>query len=135
MQAAEREEVRSVSDVERVRQVVRRFAAALSFTPVAMEQVVLAATELATNLVRYAIRGTLEISEVAGAVGNGIQLASVDAGPGVSDVSWVMEDGTSTGGGLGSGLPAVRRLMDTFELTTSPSGTRIVVCKWPAARL
>jgi serine/threonine-protein kinase RsbT len=40
-------------------------------------------------------------------------------------------DGYSTGGGLGSGLPSVRRLMDEFGITSRPAGTRVVARKWP----
>jgi serine/threonine-protein kinase RsbT len=41
-----------------------------------------------------------------------------------------MEDGYSTGGGLGGGLPAVRRLMDELVITSDPAGTRVVARKW-----
>jgi serine/threonine-protein kinase RsbT len=41
-----------------------------------------------------------------------------------------MEDGYSTGGGLGGGLPAARRLMDGFAITSGPAGTHVVAHKW-----
>ena len=98
------------------------------------ERVALAVSELATNLVRYAQEGTIVLSSVAGSAGTGIQVESWDVGPGIADLEQALEDGFSTGGGLGSGLPAVRRLMDEFTIATGPSGTRIVVRTWATNR-
>jgi serine/threonine-protein kinase RsbT len=58
-------------------------------------------------------------------------IRSVDNGPGIADLQKAMEDGFSTVGGLGSGLPAVRRLMDGFEITsTLGKSTNIWAWKW-----
>ena len=64
----------------------------------------------------------------------GIRITSRDHGPGISDVEAAMRDGFTTGGGLGSGLPAARRLMDEFELVTGADGTTITACKWVTSR-
>jgi serine/threonine-protein kinase RsbT len=54
-----------------------------------------------------------------------------DTGPGIRDVGSAMRDGYSTSGGLGLGLPGVRRLMDEFEIeSTLGRGTRVAVKKW-----
>jgi serine/threonine-protein kinase RsbT len=123
------------ADVGRARRAVRALAAALGFGLEDTEAVALAVTELATNLVRYARLGEIALSRVEcpdAARGPGVQVESRDAGPGIADAARAMEDGFSTGGGLGSGLPAVRRLMDDFALTTDAAGTRIVARKWPS---
>jgi serine/threonine-protein kinase RsbT len=91
-----------------------------------VEMVGLATLELASNLVRYAEAGRMTIDEDAA----GLVLVSTDAGPGIADVAQAMTDGFSTGGGLGFGLPAVRRLMDAFTIASDPAGTRIRACKW-----
>ena len=65
----------------------------------------------------------------------GIEIASRDAGPGIADLAAALRDGCSTGGGRGSGLPAVRRLMDEFAITSGPGGTRITARKWRTARI
>jgi serine/threonine-protein kinase RsbT len=93
-----------------------------------------ATMELATNLVRYGRFGIITLSPIAGARGTGVRLESSDEGPGIDDLAQALMDGYSTGGGIGSGLPAVRRLMDTFDLASSPAGTRVVACKWPTGR-
>jgi serine/threonine-protein kinase RsbT len=121
-------------DVERARWEARRLVRALGFDVEGAESVVLATVELATNLLRYAQGGEIRLAPVAGPRGVGVQLESRDAGPGIADIDQALSDGFSTTGGLGSGLPAVRRLMQTFVLESDTSGTRIVACRWPAGR-
>ncbi len=54
-----------------------------------------------------------------------------DSGPGIPDVRKVMEDGFTTSGGLGAGLPGVKRLMDDFKIETiQGEGTDIRATKW-----
>lgn len=98
----------------------------------AIECVTIAVTELTTNLVRYAHRGEIVLAGVQPPGRVGIRIESRDAGPGIEDLELAMRDGFSTGSGLGSGLPAVRRLMDEFSIESSPAGTRIVAWKWLA---
>lgn len=90
----------------------------------------LVATELGTNLLRYARGGRLRFERRFGPRRTGIVIESLDEGPGIVDPVRAMQDGYSTGGGLGGGLPAVRRLMDEFSMQTGPAGTRILACKW-----
>lgn len=118
--------VTTQTDVERARREVRALARSLGFAAPVAESVTLAVVELATNLVRYAQRGELLVTPVE----NGLQIESTDFGPGIADVDRAMEDGFSTGGGLGAGLGAVRRLMDEITIVTGPEGTRIVARKW-----
>lgn len=102
----------------------------LGFKSPQIEAVVLAVSELATNLVRYGQNGEILLSEIRESARRGIQIEVIDKGPGIADLVDAMRDGLSTGGGMGSGLPAARRLMDEFEISSSPSGTRVVTRKW-----
>ena len=98
------------------------------------EHVVLAVSELGTNLVYHAGRGFMVLEEVTRQSGRrGVRVESRDAGPGISDVEAAMRDGYSTRGGYGNGLPAVRRLMDDLDIRTGAAGTTIVAYKWAAA--
>jgi serine/threonine-protein kinase RsbT len=119
-------------DVGRARRAARRLAYDLDFSVADAEAVALAVTELATNLVFYAVDGTITLAPIEGPQGAGIQVESQDRGPGIVNLGDALRDGASTGGGLGGGLPGVRRLMDSFEIATGPEGTRVVVKKWPA---
>ena len=123
-----------MADVERIRRETRRLAHRAGLGPEDAEATVLAVSELATNLVRYAQGGELGITAMTEDERRGIAIFSRDSGPGIGDVALALRDGFSTGGGLGSGLPAVRRLMDEFTLSTSPQGTCIEARKWASNR-
>jgi serine/threonine-protein kinase RsbT len=61
----------------------------------------------------------------------GLTVIARDDGPGIADLDRVMEDGYSTSGGLGLGLPGSKRLMDEFDIVSTPGkGTTIVMTKW-----
>lgn len=126
--------VRSQQDVENAQRQARQLAAEVGFDAQDAEQVVLATIELATNLVRYADRGLLLSIIVGDARGSGIELESRDHGPGIPDVALALEDGYSTGGGLGGGLAGVGRLMDESAIESAPGGTRVVARKWRTRR-
>lgn len=122
--------IASRSDVEEARRETRAAMCALGFGSSEAEAVVLAVSELATNLVRYAHNGRITIDAVSMGLRFGVIVQSIDGGPGIADVHRALTDGFSTGDGLGSGLPAVRRLMDEFEIVSGPDGTHIRACKW-----
>jgi serine/threonine-protein kinase RsbT len=117
-------------DVERMRREARALATHVGFDRHDAEAILLAVSELATNLVRYAPGGELVVSIVSEANGVGILIQSSDPGPGVVDVELALRDGYSTSDGLGSGLPGVCRLMDDLTIVSSPSGTLIEARKW-----
>jgi serine/threonine-protein kinase RsbT len=61
----------------------------------------------------------------------GLRVTFEDRGPGIPDVARAMQDGFSTGGSLGMGLPGAKRLVDEFALTTSPEcGTSVTILRW-----
>lgn len=126
--------IQSQVDVERARREARAFATAAELSREAAEEVALAVSELATNLLRYARDGEVLFARREGPRGVGLEVLSRDRGPGIADVDEAMRDGFSSGGGLGGGLPGVRRLMDEFALETGPEGTRIRCRKWRTNR-
>jgi serine/threonine-protein kinase RsbT len=61
----------------------------------------------------------------------GLELAFEDHGPGISDVSLVLQEGYTTGDGLGMGLPGAKRLMDELEIqSVVGKGTKVILRKW-----
>ncbi len=92
-----------------------------------------AASELATNIIRYAKEGELEISLINnGANQIGIEIFASDKGPGIRDVEAALsEHFSSEKNSLGLGLPSVKRIMDEFYIeSTIGVGTRILARKW-----
>ena len=91
-----------------------------------------AISELARNIVSYANRGSVTLQPVHGSNGaSGLTIIASDSGPGIADINLALRDGYSSSGGLGLGLPGVRRLMDEFDVVSSSgSGTTVTVTKW-----
>ncbi|WP_433128352.1 anti-sigma regulatory factor [Micromonospora sp. CA-240977] len=123
--------VRSDEDVVRVRQLVRAVAVAVKLSLVDQTKVVTAASELARNTLVYGGGGAVEVTIVDNGRRKGVRIVFADSGPGIADLDLAMTDGYTSGGGLGLGLSGSRRLVDEFEIETSPeAGTRITVTKW-----
>jgi anti-sigma regulatory factor (Ser/Thr protein kinase) len=110
-------------------------ASRLDFPEARAGQVALAVTEAASNLHKHASQGTmlLRISREAGHPG--IEMVTIDAGPGVPDTSAALRDGHSTSGTLGIGLGAIQRLADFYDLySVRGHGTVLVARFWPQPR-
>lgn len=124
--------VGSELDVAAAVLAARQFCAALGATPVCAAHVATAVSELANNLWMHSSRGgDVALRALAAPRGAGVEVLVQDQGPGIADVALAMSEGYSTAGGLGCGLPGVRRLMDEFELDSAPGrGTRVLARKW-----
>lgn len=117
-------------DIVTARQAGRDISRRLGFNLVDQTRITTAISELARNIVLYAGGGTITIRAVQENNIFGVEIIAQDQGPGIDDVDKAMEDGFSTSNGLGAGLPGVRRLMDEFQLITSPGqGTTVRVFK------
>lgn len=99
---------------------------ALSLDDAAVDRLSLVVSELATNLVKFAREGRLLLGAYEDAHGEGIEVLSLDKGPGIPNVVRAMEDGFSTAGSAGNGLGAVRRLSHSFALESWSTGTAIL---------
>ena len=125
--------VSDISDITRAQRSAREMAAALGFDELAREEVALAASELASNLLRHAKGGLLHLTPLADGNHVGIRIESLDSGPGIPDAERAITDGFSTAGGLGCGLGSVNRLMDTLDISPRQGperGTRVACARW-----
>jgi serine/threonine-protein kinase RsbT len=123
--------LRAEDDVVRARQAVRAWAVEMGFSLVDQTKLVTAASELARNTVVYGGGGALRMEQVQEGIRLGLRLTFEDQGPGIPDVERALQDGYTTGGGLGLGLGGARRLVNEFSLQSAPGeGTRITVTKW-----
>lgn len=124
-------EIRSSSDVVRVRQVVRSWAAELGFSLVDQTKLVTGASELGRNTLEHGLGGQVRLEMLNDGSRRGIRMTFEDQGPGISDIQLALSDGYSTGTGLGLGLGGTRRLMSEFRITSDPgAGTRVQVARW-----
>jgi serine/threonine-protein kinase RsbT len=118
-------------DIVAARQLGRNVARELGFGTVDQARVTTAISELARNIYLYAGQGTVGIEKVFDGGKSGLKIVAIDEGPGIKDIRKVMEDGYTTSGGLGAGLPGVKRLMDEFDIDSTPGkGTKIIATKW-----
>ena len=61
----------------------------------------------------------------------GLRLTFSDRGPGIPDVERALQDGYTSGGGLGLGLGGAKRLMGDFAIRSTPGeGTTVVTTRW-----
>jgi serine/threonine-protein kinase RsbT len=119
------------ADILSARQQGRELARTAGFT--ASDQTVIAAaiSEIARNILIYARRGEIRLQVVADGDRNGLVIVASDRGPGIADVELALQEGFSTSGGLGLGLPGARRLMDEFAIDSGRGrGTTITMKKW-----
>jgi serine/threonine-protein kinase RsbT len=118
-------------DIVAARQMGRDIAKQLGFGTVDQARIATAISEMARNIYLYAKKGRICIEEIHMVNRKGIKITSVDEGPGIADIRRAMEDGFSTSGGLGAGLPGVKRLMDEFTIdSVIGEGTEIITVKW-----
>lgn len=119
------------SDIVLARQRGRELAASLGFSTTDQTLLATAISELARNIVSYAGRGEVQLSSVYDGTRRGIMVVAEDHGPGIPNTELAMRDGYSTGNSLGVGLPGARRLVDDFELCSTPGvGTTVTLKKW-----
>lgn len=110
----------------------RELAAGAGFNPANQMLIATVASELSTNILRYAGSGELLLSVVRDDARIGIEVRAIDSGAGIEDIDQALQDDfTTTPGSLGLGLPSVRRIMDDFEIESRRGeGTRILARKW-----
>jgi serine/threonine-protein kinase RsbT len=123
--------IRSESDIVTTRRTVREVAQGLGFGITDVTRIVTATSELARNVVLYAGSGVIRWRELGIGGKVGVELTLEDNGPGITNIEQAMQEGYTTSGGLGLGLPGTKRLMDEFEIASEVGkGTRITVRKW-----
>jgi serine/threonine-protein kinase RsbT len=118
-------------DVVLVRRRVRAVAEERGFDPFAVAAITTAASELARNVWAHAMKGRTTLEVLLDGERAGISLRFEDEGPGIAALDRALAGGFSTRNSLGLGLSGSRRLVDDFDVQTSPgSGTCVRVVKW-----
>jgi serine/threonine-protein kinase RsbT len=124
-------EVRTSQDVVKVRQEVRNRAVALGFSLVDQTKFVTAASEIARNTIDHGGGGTVRIETLLEAGKRGLRLIFEDQGPGIADIKLALQDGYTTGSGMGMGLPGSKRLSSEFSVESNVGkGTKVTLVRW-----
>ena len=114
----------SAKDLVDARLQGRSLASMLGFTSTQATLVASVISELARNIVEYAGNGEIVLRADGDA---SLVVLARDRGPGITDLQAALRPGYSTSGGLGLGLPGVRRIADQFEIESGPGGTVVTL--------
>ncbi len=126
--------VEAAGSVGAVRRAAERVAEDLGMSGERRAVLAIAASEVASNLVKHADQGVLVVRAARAGEDAGVELLALDSGPGMADVRRALGDGHSTAGTLGIGLGAVVRQASWWDLHSVPGrGTVLAVQLWPAA--
>ncbi len=118
-------------DIVTARQEGRALAATIGFSSTEQILIATAISEAARNILQYAGRGEIVLNQIQDGTRNGILIVARDEGPGIPNIQQAMQDGFSTSGGLGLGLPGIKRLMSEMNIVSTPGvGTTVELKKW-----
>lgn len=131
VQKAETLPLRSEQDVVTVRQAVKAWAAQLTFSLVDQTKIVTAASELGRNTLIYGGGGSAKLEILNEGLRRGLRVTFEDQGPGIPDIDLAMQDGYTSGKGMGLGLSGSKRLVNEFKIDSRVGeGTTIIITRW-----
>jgi len=124
-------DVGNSDDIVAARQAGHELARDLGFSLTDVTMIATAISEVARNITSYAGFGAVRVAVGDRDGRKALVVRAEDDGPGIADIERALEDGYSTGRGLGLGLPGARRLMDGLIVESKPGhGTVIEMWKW-----
>jgi serine/threonine-protein kinase RsbT len=127
--------INNPDDIVDARKAGHELALNLGFSMTDVTMIATAISEVARNITSYAGRGAVRVTIADREGRKALVVRAEDHGPGIADIERAMEDGYSTGRGLGLGLPGARRLMDRLIVESAlGQGTAIEMWKWVPAR-
>jgi serine/threonine-protein kinase RsbT len=127
--------INNPDDIVGARKAGHQLALDLGFSLTDVTMIATAISEVARNITSYAGRGKVLVTVADREGRKALVVRAEDDGPGIADIERAMEDGYSTGLGLGLGLPGARRLMDRLIVESALGrGTVIEMWKWVPAR-
>ncbi|MCV7377871.1 ATP-binding protein [Mycobacterium alsense] len=127
-------DIHKPDDIVAARKAGHQLALDLGFSLTDVTMIATAISEIARNITSYAGRGAVQVTVADREGRRALVVRAEDEGPGIVDIERAMEDGYSTGRGLGMGLPGARRLMDRLVVDSTPGrGTIIEMWKWVPA--
>jgi len=127
--------IKNPDDIVAARKAGHQLALELGFSLTDVTMIATAISEIARNITSYAGHGAVRVTVADREGRKALVVRAEDDGPGIADIERALEDGYSTGRGLGLGLPGARRLMDRLVIdSTLGRGTIIEMWKWVPAR-
>ena len=123
--------IRDEASLPDVRRAIDGHCRAIGFGLIDHTKLLTAASELARNILLYAGSGSVSFEEIGGNSRIGLRMTFKDHGPGIGDLALAMQDGYTTGTGMGLGLPGTKRLVHEFSIdSVLGGGTRVSIVQW-----
>jgi len=123
--------IKTEGDIVLVRRTTREVSSQTGFGITDVTRIVTASSEMARNIFKYAGEGVMRWQRIQRGDRVGVEFQFEDHGPGIADVQLAMQEGYTTGEGLGMGLPGAKRLVDELEVkSVVGKGTTITLRKW-----
>lgn len=97
------------------RSQIKQLAAGAGLNAKRFSELEIVVAEITSNLVKHATHGGEMLLKLITDDGQGIEIISIDNGPGMDSINAMMEDGVSTSGTLGHGFGTIKRLSDEFD--------------------
>ena len=118
-----------------LRNTIKQKAVSLNFSTLEQTKIITAASELGRNMLLYAKKGKVYLEQLTYNSRNGLRITFQDNGPGITNLDQAMQNGVSSGSGLGLGLPGAKRLVNEFNIKSEPGkGTTVTIILWKNAR-
>jgi serine/threonine-protein kinase RsbT len=128
-------DINNPDDIVAARKAGHQLALEFGFSLTDVTMIATAISEIARNITSYAGRGAVRVAIADREGRKALVVRAEDQGPGIADIERAMEDGYSTGRGLGLGLPGARRLMDRLFVDSALGrGTIVEMWKWVPPR-
>ncbi|HZH00514.1 MAG TPA: ATP-binding SpoIIE family protein phosphatase [Flavisolibacter sp.] len=107
---------------------IHNLAASAGFGEARIGELDIVVAEMVSNLVKHAGGGQVLAKLIDEDGVQGIEIISIDNGPGMTDVTRMVADGVSTKNTLGQGLGAMKRMSDVFQVYSQKDwGTVILI--------
>jgi anti-sigma regulatory factor (Ser/Thr protein kinase) len=128
-------------DVLHVQSQTLRFTQVLGFSKRECGELAIVASELTSNVLKYGVRGSIQLDALEDTRGQGVVLVAEDIGPPFQNLELALLDGNDDRGpidpldmltrkGIGGGLGAIVRLSHSFQVEPLPVGKRVRVTRY-----
>ncbi len=117
-------------DIVQARQRTRQIAGLLGFERQDQTRITTAVSEIARNAIEYGKGGRIEYRLADKEAVPCLEILVRDSGPGIADLTGILDGVHRSTTGMGIGILGARRLMDEFAVETAPGqGTKIMMTK------
>ncbi|HYG39602.1 MAG TPA: ATP-binding protein [Cytophagales bacterium] len=117
------------SYVSLIKKEIKKIAGNIGFSGNRLAEIEIIIAEITSNIIKYSIDGSILVKHFVKGTAEGIEIISIDNGPGMTNVSLMVKDGVSTTRTLGQGLGAIKRLSDNFDIYSVPQWGTILLSR------